>query len=314
VTGVLAGLRAVRGRLPVDIRRFLDVYRYNRSFGTRRQLAGPVLVAARSAFRLAPRILFYPGPPRPGAAIFKICLRRGYLTTTDVRERFDLVVKWHKTTFSPRDDALAALTAQHQVLNVECEDISKTRVGQVFSAVFGYTPMVDPLTYRGDCVEKSDLNAAHDGRVIRCPVFSAVAGAVYQRVIDNRVGAALVEDIRVPVFGTFIPFAYLKYRPIGDRFGNTNTRAVLVEVGDVLAAAELDLIMQFCRAMGLDYGELDILRDRGDGRIYVVDVNTTPDGPPNHIEEDDGRIAVTKMANAFGEAFLSSRFHSMDKR
>jgi hypothetical protein len=317
VTGILAGLRAVRGRLPVrdmGIRRFLDVYRYNRSFETHRQLTGPVLLAARSAFRLAPRILFYPGPPPPsGAAIFKICLRRGYVMTTDVREPFDLVVKWHNTTFSPRDNTLAALAAQHHVLNVECEDISKTRVGEVFSAVFGYTSMVDPLTYRGDCVEKSDLNAAHDGRVVSCPVISRVEGAVYQRVIANRVGGGLVEDIRVPVFGALIPFAYLKYRPIGARFENTNTRAVLVEVRDVLAAAELELIMQFCRAMGLDYGELDILRDRGDGRIYVVDVNTTPFGPPNHIEENDGRIAVTKMVNAFGEAFLP-RFHSMNRR
>lgn len=32
--------------------------------------------------------------------------------------------------------------------------------------------------------------------------------------------------------------------------------------------------------MGLDYGELDILRNNLDGRIYVVDVNKTLWGPP----------------------------------
>jgi hypothetical protein len=57
--------------------------------------------------------------------------------------------------------------------------------------------------------------------------------------------------------------------------------------------------------MDLDYGELDLLRDRGDGRIYVVDVNSTPWGPPNHISEDQSRIAVARMASAFRQAFLS---------
>ena len=31
--------------------------------------------------------------------------------------------------------------------------------------------------------------------------------------------------------------------------------------------------------MGLDWGGLDVLRDRADGRIYVVDVNKTDVGP-----------------------------------
>jgi hypothetical protein len=56
--------------------------------------------------------------------------------------------------------------------------------------------------------------------------------------------------------------------------------------------------------MGLDYGELDVLRDLGDRRIYVVDVNPTPDGPPNHIGAADSEIALARMADAFNEVFL----------
>ena len=32
--------------------------------------------------------------------------------------------------------------------------------------------------------------------------------------------------------------------------------------------------------MHLDWGGMDVLRDKGDGRIYVVDVNKTDMGPP----------------------------------
>jgi hypothetical protein len=32
--------------------------------------------------------------------------------------------------------------------------------------------------------------------------------------------------------------------------------------------------------MGLDYGELDAVRDAASGRLYVLDVNNTPFGPP----------------------------------
>ena len=37
-------------------------------------------------------------------------------------------------------------------------------------------------------------------------------------------------------------------------------------------------ILAVCREMGLDYGELDVLRDREDGRLYILDVNDTPSG------------------------------------
>jgi hypothetical protein len=57
--------------------------------------------------------------------------------------------------------------------------------------------------------------------------------------------------------------------------------------------------------MGLDYGELDVLRDADDGRLYVVDVNTTPFGPVNRRLDDSwwfDRLSwqsLTRLCNAF---------------
>ena len=40
------------------------------------------------------------------------------------------------------------------------------------------------------------------------------------------------------------------------------------------------------------------------GRIYIVDVNNTPYGPPNHIEPAEGDLAVRILADTFVEEFV----------
>ena len=195
------------------------------------------------------------------------------------------------------------------VSNLRCVDISKQHVERVHRQVFGYGCHVDPRTHRGPCVCKSDQNAAHDGTIIQCPIESVDARFVYQRVIDNTSSDGMALDIRVPVFGSTIPFCYLKRRPLGQRFSNENSAVDLCDVGKLLKADEVERLLQFCDAIGLDYGELDVLRDNGDGRIYVVDVNNTPDGPPNHLPDADAEIALQRMADAFTQEFLPA-FHS----
>jgi hypothetical protein len=51
--------------------------------------------------------------------------------------------------------------------------------------------------------------------------------------------------------------------------------------------------------MALDLGELDILRDAATGRIFIVDVNRMPFGPPKPIAVRTGIHAVTLYADAF---------------
>ena len=102
-------------------------------------------------------------------------------------------------------------------------------------------------------------------------------------------GGGLVEDIRVPIFGNKTPFVYIKQRSINDRFidrVHTSKKAKIVEVSDDLSEDELKNIYRFCEKFCLDYNWLDVLRDRGDGRTYIVDVNNLPSGPPSPISPD----------------------------
>jgi len=82
--------------------------------------------------------------------------------------------------------------------------------------------------------------------------------------------------------------------------------AKLRETDDVLSKDEQAKILQFCRAIGLDYGELDVLRDNGDGRIYVVDANNTPDSI-EYLTKEEREEALNRTARAFVEAFLHDR-------
>jgi len=252
------------------------------------------------------RILFYPDLPHPKSAIHKICYLCGYETTNDPSLSFHLVIHWETETRREPDDVLTSLAKRVRVINYACRDISKTRVDTVFQEVFGYSLMIDPVTHRGPCVVKSDLNALHDGKIIMCPVREMRQDSVYQKVINNAVGEATVQDIRVPIFRNRIPFVYLKERPAEERerFRKFN-KASMVPAATIFSDDEKEKIVAFTGKFGLEYGELDVLRDNDEGRIYIVDVNNTPYGPPNHLPPEQGWQALRTMGCYFEEEFMN---------
>jgi hypothetical protein len=200
-------------------------------------------------------------------------------------------------------DALLQLEAP--VINLDCVDVSKMRIEQAHVRTFGYGLAIDPLSHYGPCVVKSDDNALHDGRLVDCPLSALTDGFVYQRVINNQTDEGDIVDIRVPVYGDQIPFVYLKHRPLADRFGNLNSRVALADVEDILSREEQQDVLRLCGELGIDYAELDVLRDRESGCIFVVDANPTPNGPPNGLPANDVERALSKMREAFHLAFLS---------
>ena len=240
-------------------------------------------------------MLFYPQGPRPEAVAAMVCQELGYRIVNDPAARFDIGMFWTTRTVRRPDAALARCAASEPVLNFGCRDIGKRKVARVGHSVFGYSLSIDPRTHRGVSVRKSNLNATHDGVVVRCPVRRVDRSCVYERVVDNRVGNR-VEDLRVPVFGDAIPFVLVGRKPVARRF-DCAIAPVLAETLDVLTAREVAGIRQFSRAMGLDYAELDVLRDRVDGRIFIVDANPTP-WAPEVIPTRPFR-AIDRLASAF---------------
>ncbi len=248
-------------------------------------------------------ILFYPNIPSKRTVMLKICCMNGYRVRNDPTKSFDLAVNWQDRTSRKRDETLLNLAAKCRVLNIGCCDISKEYVDLVFKDIFGYSAMIDPLVHEGECVVKSNLNAKHDGRIEKCPLKAVAEGVVYQKLINNLCEEDFIEEIRVPVFGEKIPCVYLKYRPREERFLVRSKKVDMREPQQVFSSEEIEKIILLCQKMGLDYGELDVLRDRDTQQLYIVDVNNTPFGPPKDLTKSDGRLALRLMARTFEEVF-----------
>ena len=167
--------------------------------------------------------------------------------------------------------------SQQPSINARIFDISKTHVAAIFHQVFGYAVAVDPLSYAGRAVQKSDANATHDGKIVDCPLReeALVEGCVYQKLIDSTPSEIQSEEMRVAIVDKEIPVVFHKFKDLDKRFGTDYARVDVRLAEDVFSSGEIDTLIKFCGAMGLDFGAIDVLRDKHDGRIYVVDVNKT---------------------------------------
>ncbi len=245
------------------------------------------------------RISFFPKKPRSYYAIWPVCQLADVKIVDDPAEA-DLHFYFEDREFltAPRPAPSAK-----PAFNINCFDIRKSVVSRVFEETFGYSLAIDPTAHHGVAVEKSERNGKHDGRMIECPIAAPKPGHVYQRVIENTFDGAEHVDIRTPIVGgRTTPYVFLKKRTREKRFTNDNHRVDLAPIDAMLSHAEQETIARFAAAMRLDFGGLDILRDRHDGRIYIVDANKTDMGPPAAMKSQDKLTAMRALADAFARA------------
>jgi hypothetical protein len=243
-------------------------------------------------------IAFTPERARPWYLIFSVARAAGARLVKDA-SLADVVMHFEDATYSPNDPP-AKLRAEARLVNFGCRDVSKTNVARACAAAFGNPLAIDPTTYVGEAVEKSEINAAHDGHIVRCPM-RAIPGRVYQRVVDNRMNAdlSLVEDLRTCTVGGKPVLVFIKRREVTKRFLNTNTEVLLRSPAEVFDPQELEQISAFTREIGLDWGGVDVLRDRNDGKLYIVDANKTDMGPPIGLNLPDKIRATYMLRDAF---------------
>jgi hypothetical protein len=244
-------------------------------------------------------IAFTPERARPWYLIWAVSRAAGAKLAKDVAHA-DVVMQFEDATYSP-NDAPTKLKHGVRLINFACRDVSKSNVTRACEAAFGNPLAIDPTTHVGPAVEKSEINAAHDGHIVQCPLVPA-PGRVYQRVIDNRSwDPSLVEDLRTCTIGGKAVCVFIKRREVTKRFLNTNVEVLLRAPEEVFSPDELDQIGAFTREIGLDWGGVDVLRDRTDGRLYIVDANKTDMGPPISLNLPDKLKATRMLAAAFRE-------------
>ncbi len=251
-----------------------------------------------------PVLVVYPDYPSKKTTIYKIASKLGFRLTNLPLTKAEIVLFFeNKTDKASYNDPV--LDQYKQVLNRQCQDISKKKVDSVHQEVFGYCTIIDPLTHKGIAVEKSDENAMHDGQIVHCPVSTKNEDRVYQVLIDNRFDEISVVDMRVPVIGKSIPLVYQKFKTNELRFTNDVFKSTLHTPDELLSPEELKFIIDFAQKMQVDFAELDVLRDNSSGKIYAIDVNTTPYGPPKGLSKAEDEMAVELLCNAFQAEFIS---------
>jgi hypothetical protein len=209
------------------------------------------------------------------------------------------------------EDDLRARLSPIRIINGKRPNTEKGHIKSVFASVFGYSFDVDPTSYTGMAAAKKGAdNGSHSGKTVHCPIDVPEPGYTYDRLIANDFGDAngetFVVDLRTVIVDGAARLVYGKLRPLANRYANLNSYARTLTPGEVFSPAELRLIEAFCREIKLDYGEIDILRDRIDGRIYVVDVNNTPYGPPNYLRNGEGDVALRIIADLATRSFWPS--------
>lgn len=249
-------------------------------------------------------ILSHPLRPRlwDDYTLTVIACRLGLRITADPTAACAAAIHWRDATHRPPNPVLERLASSVPVINLWGNDISKTRVEEVMRQVFGYGLAVDPLTTAGPLIEKSDLNALHDARILVGPLPSRREGCVYQRLIGRRRGD-FVEEFRIPVVGNRIPFVLLKYKRPPERLA-LSIRGTIAAAQSVLDETEIERLLAFSRGMGINFGELDVIRDDGDGRLHLLDANNTPSTRFAGFSPAGRQATIDQLAEAFEAAFL----------
>jgi len=248
--------------------------------------------------------LCYPEKPRPFHNLYLILHNLGYRITNNPKEPYDVVIHFEDTTFGRHLPVMAELQEKHHVINAACTDISKERVDAVFSEVFGYSSFVDPRTYPGTYVRKSNLNTTHDGKPMQGPT-APEEGYIYQMLINSDCQDGLCREMRVIVIGGKIVVMFYRYRYAHSRFSHV-CKSEWVEPDTALNKEDQAKILSFCDKFGLEYGELDVLRHE-DGRIYILDANNTPAAPVSglHITKSEFAKSLALQSKHLSERLLT---------
>ena len=209
-------------------------------------------------------ILFYPDKLRGFARAKVLCDRAGIPYTESMNDPFTIVYNNDYSVYR-NNLVIEKLKESYPVINGRLKDVSKEKVNNVHMDIFGYDMAIDPETFRGSYVRKTNLQGDKSGKVFRLPQ-KREPGYVYHKLIDNVEGGFRI-DYRVHVIDGEIVWIRKKWKRqiIGPG-------VVRSEISD-LKKSEKRKILEYCEAIGLDFGELDVLKDE---KIYIVDVNDIP--------------------------------------
>ena len=220
------------------------------------------------------KILFYPENVRNGGKVFAYCQWLGIDNITDMNADGVIAVFFNHPNpacIYPKDETLIELSKKYKVYNFNCNNTRKSHVAKIHKKVFGYNADVDK-NYKGEILRKSELQYMRNEKI----VDKAIKERDYHYMkYFNTYKNGYYNTYRVPYFNGDIP-CVVNVKRKDPFYRKSRTKIVIKPKTYWFHPDEIRLIKKFCRHMGLDYGELDIVRNPEDNRIYIIDVNDKP--------------------------------------
>ena len=243
------------------------------------------------------------------SVIYFMLNKAGVIVNRKLNEVCDIGLLW-----DPRIDIdkytpkLKQNSKKVRMINLFLKDTSKDFIATEFEKFFGYSYKINPSTYNGYCIGKHNGNGTKSCFFLKCPINAneIFKDYSYQKIIDytDINDSDTLYELRVPIVGGIIPYVLLKTRSRGLRFTSKNRSIEVVKPLSYLTANECNQIITFCSSIGLELGEIDILRSNENGKIYIIDVNNTSWWPANKLGDIDRNIVLNLLWNSFLEAFL----------
>ena len=214
------------------------------------------------------KVLFYPHKVISYARVRVIFKILGWEIIEDINKDFDIIFYWNTKTINEPDKVILKLSENYPVINLRCNDVSKSNVTKIYQEVFKNTLGVNPEKYTGRAVAKrNEGQGDKSGKIINCPCKKE-KGWHYEKLLQD-ISTGRIQEFRVFIVGG-IAAVNIKQKKIGNRFHTIVEKNEYKSINEVFNIAEVRKINQFCKEIGAEYCELDILRDK---EIYIIDVN-----------------------------------------
>lgn len=205
-------------------------------------------------------ILFYPDTLKANSRLYWACKQLNIQYHNDLNKSFDVCFycSHHKRIAQFPSE----LKSVENVLNKNWLDVTKTRIGNIFDNI-----AVDPEKYDGLVVRKSERQCSMDETLLQCPT-KREDGYIYRKLIDTKIDGHYI-DYRLFVFGKEM---FLASKKSLEAFLVRGRVIWKLESLSLLLQEKIKQILISCAEYGMDFGELDLLRDK-DGQFYITDCN-----------------------------------------
>lgn len=205
-------------------------------------------------------ILFHPDPLTEVCKLYPVLKGLGIDFHNYKTKPFDLFIYWSYHKSIAEQDEFTLVTSG---LNKGCFDVSKTKINEVFDNI-----IVNPETYSGVVVRKTELQCSLDEVVLQCPTTKQ-DGYIYRKFIDTFENEKPT-DLRLFYFGEIKFICKKTY--LGAMFDRHN---YIWEPQPLFTIPiwKRQEIETKCKSYGFDIGEIDVLKDSNTGECFVIDIN-----------------------------------------